>query len=39
MKKEKYERAEVEVIGFDTDDVIATSDRIAYESDEIPLMK
>ena len=35
MKKEKYERTEMEVIEFQTDDVIMTS-GIEYEEDELP---
>ena len=36
MKKEKYERTELEVIQFQTEDVIMTS-VLEYESDELPL--
>ena len=36
MKKEKYERTELEVVEFETEDVIMTS-RIEYEDDELPL--
>ncbi len=35
MKKEKYERSELEIIKFRTQDVIATS---GYEDDELPLI-
>lgn len=35
MKKEIYERAELEVMEFNTDDVIMISD-INYEEDELP---
>lgn len=36
MKKEKYERTEMEVIEFQTEDVIMTS-GIEYEDDELPI--
>lgn len=36
MKKEKYERTELEVVEFETEDVIMTSE-IEYEDDELPL--
>ncbi len=36
MKKEKYERTEMEVIKFQTEDVIMTS-GIDYEDDELPI--
>ena len=36
MKKEKYERTELEVIRFQTEDVIMTS-GLEYEEDELPL--
>lgn len=36
MKKEKYERTELEVVEFETEDVIMTS-SIDYEDDELPL--
>ena len=36
MKKEKYERTELEVIKFVTEDVLLTS-GIDYEDDELPL--
>ena len=36
MKKEKYERTELEVIKFQTADVIASSLR--YEEDELPFV-
>ena len=35
MKKEKYERTELEVIKFQTEDVITTSRQ--YEEDELPI--
>ena len=35
MKKEKYERTELEVIEFRTEDVIMTS-GMDYEDDELP---
>ncbi len=35
MKKEKYERTELEVVEFETEDVIMTS-GIEYEDDELP---
>ena len=37
MKKEKYERTELEIIKFQTEDVIMTS-SIDYEEDELPLV-
>lgn len=37
MKKEKYERTELEVVEFETEDVIMTS-GIDYEDDELPLI-
>ena len=37
MKKEKYERTELEVIAFETEDVIMTS-NIDYEDDELPFV-
>ena len=36
MKKEKYERTELEVISFLMSDVLLTSDP-EYEDDELPL--
>ena len=36
MKKEKYERTELEIIKFQTEDVIMTS-GLEYEADELPL--
>ena len=36
MKKEKYERTELEVMEFETEDVIMTG-GIEYEDDELPL--
>lgn len=38
MKKEKYELSEMEVIEFQTEDVIMTS-GIEYEDDELPITK
>ena len=35
MKKEKYARTELEVVEFETEDVIMTS-GIVYEDDELP---
>ena len=37
MKKEKYERAELEIIQFQIEDVITTSDPMEkfYEDDEL----
>ena len=37
MKKEKYERTELEVIKFQTEDVIMTS-GMELEDDELPFM-
>ena len=37
MKKEKYERTELEIIKFQTEDVIVTSGGIDYEEDELPI--
>ena len=37
MKKEKYERTELEVIEFQTEDVIMTS-GIELEDDELPFI-
>ncbi len=37
MKKEKYERTELEIIRFQTEDVIMFS-NIEYEEDETPIM-
>ena len=37
MKKEKYERTELEIIKFQTEDVIMTS-GIDYEDDELPFV-
>lgn len=37
MKKEKYERTELEVVEFETEDVIMTS-GIEYEDDELPFI-
>ena len=38
MKKEKYERTELEIIQFLTGDVIMTSGEVESEEDEIPIM-
>ena len=38
MKKEKYERTELEIIQFLTGDVIMTSGEIDLEEDETPFM-
>ena len=38
MKKEKYERTELEIIQFLTEDVIMTSGEMEPEEDEIPVM-
>ena len=38
MKKEKYERTELEIIQFLTGDVIMTSGEVESEEDEIPVM-
>lgn len=38
MKKEKYERTELEIIQFPTGDVIMTSGEMESEEDEIPVM-
>ena len=37
MKKEKYERTELEIIKFQTEDVIMTS-NMDYEDDELPFV-
>lgn len=37
MKKEKYERTELDIIEFQTADVIMTS-GIEYEDDELPFI-
>ena len=37
MKKEKYERTELDIIEFLTEDVIMTS-GLDYEDDETPLL-
>ena len=39
MKKEKYERTELEIIQFLTGDVIMTSGEMESEEDEIPVMQ
>ena len=36
MKKEKYEPTELEIIIFQTEDVI-TASKIKYEEDELPI--
>ncbi len=38
MVKEKYERTELEIIQFLTEDVIMTSGEMESEEDEIPVM-
>ena len=38
MKKEQYERTELEIIRFLTGDVIMTSGKIDLEEDETPFM-
>ena len=38
MMKEKYERTELEIIKFYTEDVIMTSGEIELEEDETPFM-
>lgn len=37
MEKEKYERTELDIIVFQTEDVITTS-GIEYEDDELPFI-
>lgn len=37
MSKEKYERTELDIIKFQTEDVILTS-GIKYEDDELPFV-
>ena len=39
MDREKYERTELEIIKFQTEDVIATSGNIPYEDDETSRIK
>ena len=41
VKKEKYERAELEIIQFQTEDVITTSDPMEkfYEDEELPIVR
>ena len=39
MNKESYERTELEIIKFQTEDVITTSDNIPYEDDETSRIK
>jgi hypothetical protein len=38
VKKELYERTELEIIKFYTEDVIMTSGQIELEEDETPFM-
>lgn len=38
LEKEVYERAEMEVIEFETDDVIATSSQFGTEEGDLPLL-
>ena len=38
MKNEKYERTELDIIEFLTEDVIMTSGGLDYEDDETPLL-
>lgn len=38
MKKEKYERTELEIIKFQTEDVIMTSGQYSPEEDELPII-
>ena len=38
MVKEKYERIELEIIQFLTEDIIMTSGEVESEEDEIPIM-
>lgn len=37
MKKERYERTELEIFEFQTEDVIMTSGGIKEEADELPI--
>ena len=39
MGREKYERTELEIIKFQTDDIITTSGNIPYEDDETSRIK
>ena len=39
MNMEKYERTDLEIIKFQTEDVIATSNNIPYEEDETSRIK
>ena len=39
MNKESYERAELEIIKFQTEDVITTSEGIPFEDDETSRIK
>ena len=39
MNKEAYERMELEIIRFQTADVICTSEKPQYEDDETQLIK
>ena len=38
MKKEPYEKTEMEIIGFFGEDIVMTSCSVFYEEDELPLM-
>ena len=38
MHKEKYEVAQIEIIEFDTEDIVTTSPPAAYEDDELPVV-
>ena len=38
VEKEKYERTELEIFKFQTEDVIMTS-GLDYEEDELPIIK
>lgn len=38
MEKEKYERTELEIIKFQTEDVICTSGPESREEDELPFI-
>lgn len=39
MDKEKYESTELEIIKFQTEDIITTSGNIPYEDDETSRIK
>ncbi len=39
MEKEKYESTELEIIKFQTEDVITTSEGIPFEDDETSRIK